>query len=447
MSSFGDLSAERTMRLPVLDLDPAQLRNALFRRKPPIPRYKPDGLEKSGPGTALTRELLDTLRDIWAINGGKAPFAFKLADGTTRHLDAGQLGFLFNRPNSEIAFDLDADGCIDAVIPAGVSRREDAPRVFATLAFGLEPEVWGAFGFASATVRNNLAQVATPRDRILIIGTQGTETAEAERGKLLGLIEVGRQAVQTVDLVEPHRWAQHLDEFGGIARWPYGMPIVSAELFDTPLPESRKVLPRVYANNLHMKLATNYEALTAEETTAVLALPRHRVADVWKSPTGSFAANLAGGKRPGPPPTRTPRLLTPSSGPAATYCLALTGNVADRVAEGILRRRSGWRVYKVGFSNNPVRRRGEITAFMPDEAKLGWDFVHTEWHRDEINAYGMEQEVFAQLKRAGAERFKGEMVAATESMLLEAWIAARVQAKRPTESVAIGPEHENYFLD
>jgi hypothetical protein len=84
---------------------------------------------------------------------------------------------------------------------------------------------------------------------------------------------------------------------------------------------------------------------------------------------------------------------------------------------------------------------------MPDEAKLGWDFVHTEWHRDEINAYGMEQEVFAQLKRAGAERFKGEMVAATESMLLEAWIAARVQAKRPTESVAIGPEHENYFLD
>lgn len=320
----------------------------------------------------------------------------------------------------------------------------DDIRIFATLAFGLDPEVWGAFGFASDKVRNDLAQEIRPQDRVLIIGTHGPEThVEEERGRLLGLIEAARQAVNTGELVEPSRWQRHLDEFNGVARWPYGMPIASAEKFDKPLPESREILPRIYERNLHMKLATHYEALMPDEVARVLALPRHPVKSIWRTPRGSFAANLLQG-RPGPPPSLPPRLLTPSSGPAATYCLALKGGAAREASEPVLGRKPDWSVFKVGFTNNPSRRRDELAAYFPHAAQLDWKFTLLQWHADEINAYAMEQEVFAQLARLGSYRFKGEMVAASEAMIAEAWNLARLNAQRPVEPVEIGPDHEAY---
>jgi hypothetical protein len=60
---------------------------------------------------------------IWREIGKPVPYAFRTADGTIRSMDAGCLGFLFNRAQPELVVESDPDtGEIVAVEPAGQLR-------------------------------------------------------------------------------------------------------------------------------------------------------------------------------------------------------------------------------------------------------------------------------------------------------------------------------------
>ncbi|MGW5840001.1 hypothetical protein ACWFZ6_18520 [Methylorubrum extorquens] len=100
------------------------------------------------------------------------------------------------------------------------------------------------------------------------------------------------------------------------------------------------------------------------------------------------------------------------------------------------------KVFKVGFSNDPERRRREQNAYFPDSRTLEWRTVLAEWHVDEINAWAMEQEIFSHLQAQKAVHVKGEIYALTRSDLDVAWASAVRTAKRPTGvvEVTIGDE-------
>jgi hypothetical protein len=316
--------------------------------------------------------------------------------------------------------------------------------IYATLAWGFGPETWGAVGFSVESVRNSLADDLRKKGGlVLTIGTQGDETAPEDQGRLLGLHQLGTMPIRTEELVEPGVWRTHLRDNGGVPKWPFGLPIISADRFDDP-PRRRDLLPRLHAENLHRKLASNYEELTDDEAAAILALARTPVAAIWSTPTSAFATRWLGRAPTGPRPSPGVRILSAHSGPAATYCFVLEGSALAMVASNVAPLGSGLKIYKVGFSNDPERRRSELNAYLPDNLTLEWRPVYAEWHTDEINAWAMEQEVFRRLRMLDAQHVKGEIFTARPKVLDSTWHTAVSTTLRPAGpvEVAIGREEK-----
>jgi hypothetical protein len=310
------------------------------------------------------------------------------------------------------------------------------PRIYATLAWGFSPERWGAIGFSIESVRNELADcLRRTGGLVLTMGTMGPETAEEDRGRLLGLHELGTRALLTETLVEPSLWAEHLVD-NGRPKWPYGLPIISAERF-ADAPRRADLLPRLHDENLHRKLASNYEILTEDEAVRVMGCVREPVTQIWTSESASFVSRILSRPPKGPPPTPGQRVLSATSGPAATYCFRLEGQAVAQVTRNLVPWPSDLAIYKVGFSNDPNRRLSELNAYLPDAQTLRWTSAWAQWHTDEINAWAMEQEVFRILTAQGSRHVKGEIFAVSEGRLRDAFTRAQSTATRPAGCVAV----------
>jgi hypothetical protein len=319
--------------------------------------------------------------------------------------------------------------------------------IYATLAWGFDPETWGVIGFSLESVRNSLADELRKSDGlVLTMGTMGAETAESERGRILGLNRLSTRPVRTEEMVEPAKWAAHLRDNGGQPKWPFGLPIRSAEGFVDP-PQRARILPRLHEDNLHRKLASNFEKLTEEEVAIVLACKRYTVAEIWSTPGATFISNILSRPPKGPPPSLGQRTLTSTSGPAATYCFKLVGRALRPITIDIAPLYSGLEIYKVGFSNNPVRRLAELNAYLPDPDKLTWAPAWEQWHTDEINAYAMEQAVFEILLATRAKHVKGEIFAVREGVLRDAFTLAQHTTTRPAEPIVVTVGNEEQIAD
>lgn len=84
-----------------------------------LKEYTPDGLlgHEVRTRTLRTRHFAEQLVRIYAIVGAPVPYAFEDRNGLIRKLDAGCLGFLYNRAKPEIACELNREGYIFAVEP------------------------------------------------------------------------------------------------------------------------------------------------------------------------------------------------------------------------------------------------------------------------------------------------------------------------------------------
>lgn len=113
---------------PVLKIQSRELEypdgSSPFNNGPRFQRYRPEdlkGVEKERSGR--TRFFEETLVRLFGETRRNIPFMFRTTDGTLRSLDAGCLGFLYNRPDPDVVFRLDADGWISSVKPATALRR------------------------------------------------------------------------------------------------------------------------------------------------------------------------------------------------------------------------------------------------------------------------------------------------------------------------------------
>lgn len=296
--------------------------------------------------------------------------------------------------------------------------------IFASLTHGLDLPLWGAFGFSIESVRNSLQNDLNPGDLVLAIGTSGEPTPRELQGKLLGLLKLARQQVVTGDYVEPGHWSAHLAGNGGLPRWPYGMPIIEAEMFDEPLPIKNDVLPRIKDLGLHMKLATNYERLTPEEEAAVLALPKTPAQEIFRAPGSSFQSKLLP-RRPGPPPSGKKKVQLPTTGPAATYLMVLEGKQARNLSA-----RSDQCIFKIGFSRDPQTRLRALNCFYPKPDLLRWKVEAEQWHEDALNAYSMEQHALGIVHNSAATHLSGEIYEGRIADALSAFAKAKRNAVR-----------------
>jgi hypothetical protein len=213
-----------------------------------------------------------------------------------------------------------------------------AGRTFMTKVWGFGAPV-GPLQFSSEGWRRNAREVLQPGDIVVLVGTKGEETAEDDRGKLLGIMEPTTEPVMSLDFHLP-RGERDLDKEGNY-KWPYGLLNRRAwRLIDRPY-----LNPEISQRAFSMDAAQGIVELTPDEAAKVAALRREDVPLL--EPRVSARARVDGTdrarRRVSPPPTTTRRgVMHMRAFSAYTYAMEIKG------PQGL--------AYKIGWSFDYAQR-------------------------------------------------------------------------------------------
>lgn len=280
-------------------------------------------------------------------------------------------------------------------------------RIFAKRFYGFDPVSRPVVAFGKEGNRDALITASSPGDLIVYVGTQGEPTAEGERGRLLGIAEFARVAVDARDLIDPATLRSFDVNPDGSLAWPKGLPILRAWRFREP----RLKLLDVLREQLTFEATVRAVELDEADARAVLTLPRDEVV-VPTHPVIECLTKLnqaLGHGRPttGPVPVDWEGTVSRSVGSEAwTYAMRFG-------------RRNIW---KVGHAQDTAVRQAELNLHVPHE-ELGerWELRLRQRWPDSVQAYGMEQRLF---RGMAAFRTEGERLRCSETQMQTAWTAA-----------------------
>lgn len=279
-------------------------------------------------------------------------------------------------------------------------------QVFATRVWGFVPERWPVITFGLEGNRDALMRASRPGDLIVFIGTQTNETDPAERGRLLGLAEIGRNyPVDTLDAVDPTILEPaHYNEQHQI-RWPKALAMLRAWKFKNP-PLVREVLQ----SQLDYGATVRAVLLDDTDARAVLALETEEVpVREYRALTRLRGLNEALGKGP-------------TTGPRPTTWSGESGRDANEPASTYAFQFGQRNVWKIGHAKDVSARLAEVCKHVPEEVlHENWREAFEQPWRDEGKAYDMEQRLLALLRTADS---RGERVSCTREQLQAAWVRA-----------------------
>ena len=250
--------------------------------------------------------------------------------------------------------------------------------VFMTKVWGFgEPA--GPLRFGLRGFRDRACEELQEGDLVVLVGTTGDQTAEKERGRLLGLMEPTTNPVLSLDF-DVRKAAHDFDEDGNY-RWPFALLNRRAwMLIDRPL------LGDVSDRTFGMNSAQGLVPLTESEGNRVLSLRKREVKLL--EPSVNANARIHGvqeaRRRGAPPPTTTRRgVMHMRRAPAFTYAMEIEG------AE-VLSFKIGW-----AFDFH-ARARAFNHASMPEIGGLFYKPVLSRLWDTAMDAFRMEQRVLTQ---------------------------------------------------
>jgi hypothetical protein len=129
----------------------------------------------------------------------------------------------------------------------------------------------GPLVFGIAGWRDNAIRQLRRGDRVILVGTKGEETVEADRNRVLGMMEPSTTPVASSDFPYPNPDDKRLFRDDGSYRWPYGVLNYRAWEFSPGL-FLDDVAPRP-GNSFGSAAAAGIVPLTADEEARVLAHP------------------------------------------------------------------------------------------------------------------------------------------------------------------------------
>lgn len=267
-------------------------------------------------------------------------------------------------------------------------------KLFATRLWGFDPTTAPVITFSAPGYRESLLSRSAPGDRIIFVGTNYPPTDREDRGCILGMAEIGRLRVNTLQIVkrantraEDYRSVGTKKEF----KWPYALLMAKA----WSLPRGIKL--KSVANQLSYAATSGaVEFKLKEERERILALQwePHDLPNMSVIVPIEEAANLVDPRKPGPPPTEWSGMVTRTTGgPAFVYVLQFGEHD----------------LWKVGWAVDPVQRCREINRYVPFELlKTTWRLVAHVACGSQTKAYDLEQAIHRSLGAPLYERFKCE---------------------------------------
>lgn len=278
-------------------------------------------------------------------------------------------------------------------------------KLFIKRFWGFDPETTPVVMFSSDTYKDKLLKESSPGDRIAFVATKNENTMdEGERGRILGMAEIGRIAVDTLSAIDRATLSDRLFENGKM-RFPKAIPMTRAWRFDDP-PDLVELLDR----QLPMSAIRGSVLLDEEEAELLLALPHSEVAlpaleSIERA--RALSDNLQD--------------LSPSKGPPPSSG-SRSGQVPERDFGFVYGLRFGRReVWKVGNSWQPEKRREAFNRNIPSVV-IGekWEEAFQQKTMSPDSAFRLEQEIIASLAAAGYS-IGGEMFRCAEKDFLSIW--------------------------
>jgi len=279
-------------------------------------------------------------------------------------------------------------------------------RVFAKRFWGFDPARWPIVSFGLEANRDALVQASAPGDLIAFVGTQSEPTEPEDRGRFLGIAEIGRLPVNSLDVLKPSDIRAVDYDAQGRFKWPKALPMLRAwRLVDRP-----RVVD-VLRQQLTYEATVRAVLLGDNDQAAVLGLRREEIsvpeAEIVRRHRELADALSATGPTRGPVPSSWSGTASRDATSAATT-YALRFGTRD--------------VWKVGHTQDLASRLVDVNKHVPHEV-LGerWSVAWKQVWPTQNAAYDMEQRVFALL---AARRTEGERVSCTEAEVRAAWISA-----------------------
>lgn len=281
-------------------------------------------------------------------------------------------------------------------------------KIFAKRDWDFDPTEWPVISFRNAGDRDNLLRAVEVGDQIVTIGTLTEQTPNAKRGRLLGIAEIVRTAVNTESVVRFEVSDTRLFDEEGRFRWPHSILITKARRFN-PQPFLQEVLE----DQLRRDATVRAVQLSEKDAAAVLSLPyvdieipRTRIRD-----------------RSDVSPRR------PTTGPVPSTWQGSAGRDINRAAYTYVCRFGQHRIWKVGHAVDLDARLKELNKHIPPEIiPTPWSYLFNQKWPSEKAAYDMEQRV---LRSPQLQRTCGEMVRCDEEVMRVAWFSAVQKGKKP----------------
>lgn len=280
-------------------------------------------------------------------------------------------------------------------------------RIFAKRFYGFDPLTRPVVAFGKAGNRDALIANSSPGDLIVFVGTQSEPTAEAERGRLLGIAEFARVAVDAREFIDPATLRPYDLEADGSLAWPKGLPILRGWRFREP----RLKLLDVLREQLTFEATVRAVELDEFDARAVLALPREEAV----VPSHPVIERL----------TRLNEALShgrPTTGPVPTDWQGIVSRDIGSEAWTYAMRFGRRNVWKVGHAQDTAVRQSQLNLHVPHE-ELGerWELRLRQRWPDSVQAYAMEQRLFRSM---AAYRTEGERLRCSEAQMQSSWMAA-----------------------
>ena len=275
-------------------------------------------------------------------------------------------------------------------------------RMFAKRLNEFDPTRRPTIEFDEPSNRDALIFTSEPGDCLVLVGSQSDKTVEGARGKLLGIAEFARIALDR----SSERASDGHDS--GAVPWRPALPIVRAWRFRKPLLSLNDVLQV----QLAYEPTARSVLLGKSDTDAVLTIPRLEIA-LWQQqmriarPNASTEPVIADEKpTTGPIPTDWEGVVRRSAGTASwTYVF--------RFGE-----RNLW---KIGHTQDVLSRLAEVNRHVPyEETGEQWSVFIENSSPNSLAAYEVEQ---AMLGRLSVMRTTGERLRCPEAAIISAWKA------------------------
>lgn len=295
------------------------------------------------------------------------------------------------------------------------------PDVWLTSFYGFAPRNWGFLGFTIEWMRARFLRESNPGALVVVYAASGAQPAE--RGKIIGIQQMGRRVGEAREFMTPQAWAEKQANPDRRDKWNLAVQAVRAWQVT---PESRmpvhEFAPDTYTPGRSQVIGAQGLKLTANEARRILKLDLVEVS-VFGGPRvehllpGS-ALEILRPSRPGPV-SQAPHTTREAEGPKHLYVLRLAGN-----ADHLLGRPVGaLEVIKVGFSRSPETRCADHNRTLPACA-FDWRVMRSTF------ADGREALPSSRHARAGEAVMKDALEQAGESLGGEFFLADRQSVER-----------------